>query len=150
MTPPEIRGGNEQQISDDDLARRMIQVMIAAAHADGGMDAQERQKIMEKLEDNGLDNEEKEFLTESLDHPLSMDRLVQGITDPAVGRSMYMLAVATVTIDTPEERLWLDTLAARLNISHELKIFIEEQYGRQTAVLFFIMRGAFRVKTKTI
>ncbi|RUM45307.1 MAG: DUF533 domain-containing protein [Desulfocapsa sp.] len=131
VPPPGSRGDNEQQLTDDALARRMIQVMIAAAHADGGMDLKEQQTILEKLESRGLDDEEKDFLMASLEHPLSMDNLVHGITDPAACRSMYMLAVATVAIDTPEERIWLDDLATRLHISNELKTFIEEQYAQK-------------------
>ena len=77
-----------------------------------------------------LAEEEKQFLLAEMDTPLPMNELVNGITDPGTCRAMYMLAAATVSIDTPEERAWLDTLADRLHISGELKAFIEEQYGQ--------------------
>ncbi len=130
VPPPGPGTAGEVKISNDDLARRMIQVMIAAAHADGTMDMEEKQAILTKLASQGLAEEEKTFLVAEMDNPLPMDELVHGITDPGTCRAMYMLAVATVTIDTPEERAWLDALADRLQISSELKSFIEEQYGQ--------------------
>ncbi len=130
VPPPAPGAKNDAAPTADELARRMIQVMIAAAHADGAMDEQEKQAVLDKLESQGLEPEEKDFLVAEMDSPPAMDRLVAGITDPGTCRTMYMLAVATITIDTPEERAWLDELAARLGISDDLKGFIEEQYGR--------------------
>jgi uncharacterized membrane protein YebE (DUF533 family) len=130
VPPPGPGAAGDKKLSDDELARRMIQVMIAAAHADGTMDMQEKQAILSKLESQGLAEEEKQFLLAEMDTPLPMNELVNGITDPGTCRAMYMLAAATVSIDTPEERAWLDALAEQLHISNELKSFIEEQYGQ--------------------
>ncbi len=115
--PPAPAEENKFELSNDELARRMIQVMVAAAHADEVMDDAEKQTILEKLKKQGLDPEEKEFLLSELDKPLPIAELTSSITEPATCRTMYMLAVAAITIDTPQERTWLDELARRLNIS---------------------------------
>ena len=113
--------------SGNALAIRMIQVMAAAAHADGVMDADEERAVLDKLRGAELTQEEKMFLLGELHQPKSIDVLVEGITDPGIARTMYMLAVAAIDIDTEAERTWLDTLASRLGISTEMKAFLEEQ-----------------------
>jgi uncharacterized membrane protein YebE (DUF533 family) len=101
--------------------------MAAAAHADGEMDADEERAVLEKLRGAELSQEEKMFLLGELHQPKTIDELVEGINDPAVAKTMYMLAVAAIEIDTEAERTWLDTLAGRLGLSTEMQGFIEDQ-----------------------
>ncbi len=93
------------------------------------MDADEERAVLEKLRGADLTQEEKMFLLGELHQPKSIDALVAGIEDPAVAKTMYMLAVSAIEIDTEAERGWLDTLAERLGISQEMQAFIEEQAG---------------------
>jgi uncharacterized membrane protein YebE (DUF533 family) len=93
------------------------------------MDAEEKQTILQRLEKQGIDEEEQNFLLSELDSPLPIEAITANITEPSTCRTMYMLAVAAITIDTPQERAWLDKLAGQLKISPELKEFIEEQHG---------------------
>ncbi|MDR2549993.1 MAG: tellurite resistance TerB family protein [Desulfobulbus sp.] len=110
-----------------ELATRMIQVMVAATHADGGMDADEERAVLDRLRGAELNQEEKMFLLEELHRPQSIEALTAGIDDPAVAKTMYMLAVAAITIDTEAERTWLDQLGERLGISQGMRSFLEEQ-----------------------
>lgn len=111
----------------DELARRMIQVMIAAACADGAMDEQEEKAILDKLRDIELSQEEKMFMLEELHHPKDIATLTEGISQPSVAKAMYMLAVSAVAIDTEKERSWLDELARSLGLSPAVQKFIEDQ-----------------------
>lgn len=111
-----------------DLAVRMIQVMVAAAHADGVMDEQEERAVLDRLRGAELTQEERLFLLGELHQPKSIEQLTEGVTDPGVARTMYLLAKATATIDTEAERAWFDQLASRLGLSKEIQAFIEEQY----------------------
>ena len=111
-----------------DLAVRMIQVMVAAAHADGVMDEQEERAVLDKLRGVDLSQEEKMFLLGELHQPKSIEQLVDGVVEPGLARTMYMLAVAAAKIDTEAERAWFDQLAGRLGLSKEIQAFIEEQY----------------------
>jgi uncharacterized membrane protein YebE (DUF533 family) len=104
---------------DSTIAIRCIQAMIAAAHADGAMDAQELKAIMERLERAELTPEEKEWLIREFQRPLSIDELCEGITDPAVARTMYMLAKSAIVVDTDAERKWLSRLAKALGLEEE-------------------------------
>ena len=105
----------------------MIQVMIAATHADGVLDAKEEEAILAKLKNSGLTTEEKMFLINELHSPQTVDQLAAGITEPKLANALYSLAANAIAIDTPAERAWLDELAARLNISKALQSFLEEQ-----------------------
>jgi uncharacterized membrane protein YebE (DUF533 family) len=111
----------------EELAIRMIQVMIAAAHADGSLDMAEEQAILERAGKAGLSQEEKMFLLDELHRPKTIADLTAGIADPSVAKTMYLLAAGTVAIDTEAERLWLDQLATGLGLSKAMQNFIEEQ-----------------------
>lgn len=110
-----------------ELAVRLIQVMIAATHADGVMDQAEERSVLDKLRGAELSQEEKMFLLDELHQPKSVEALTAGINNPSVAKTMYMLAVAAVEIDTEAERAWLDQLARKLGLSKEIQAFIEEQ-----------------------
>ncbi len=114
-------------LAGQEMAVRLIQVMVAAAHADGVMDAEEERAVLDRLRGAELTQEEKMFLLNELHQPKSIGELTAGIGDPAVAKTMYMLAVAAIDIDTEAERAWLNELAGQLGISGEMQRFIEEQ-----------------------
>lgn len=133
--PPPIPGGPVAPPQDlqptsgqeENLALRLIQVMIAAAHADGGMDRDEESKILERLQGQGISQEEKRFILTEMHDPKSIDQLTDGINDPRVAQTMYSLAVSAVVVDTAEERAWLDALGTKLSISEGMRRFIENE-----------------------
>lgn len=108
------------------LAFRMIQAMIAAAHADGCLDAEEEAKILEKLRKQGMSREEKQVLLRELHAPRPIEQLVAGINDPAAAQMMYSIASLAIEIDTEAERQWLDQLARALRISPTMQRFLED------------------------
>lgn len=114
-------------IDSQELAIRMLQAMIAAAHADGTMDEKEEAAVLDRLKNADLSQEERMFLFAELHAPKSIDELTAGITDPATAKAIYLLAVSTIEIDTPEERGWLDQFALQLGLSKAVQAFIEEQ-----------------------
>lgn len=122
--PPATIGSG---LDSSELAIRMIQVMVAAAHADGVMDADEERAVLDRLRGADLSQEEKMFLLNELHQPKSLVALTDGISDPAVAKTMYMLAFAAIEVDTEAERAWLDELASHLGVSSEVQAFIEEQ-----------------------
>ncbi|EKD39172.1 MAG: hypothetical protein ACD_75C00488G0006, partial [uncultured bacterium] len=125
--PPQTPVAETTPARTEELAIRLIQVMIAAAHADGSLDAAEEQAILERAGKAGLSREERMFLLDELHKPKTIADLTVGMGDPAVAKTMYMLAAGTIAIDTETERLWLDQLAAGLGLSKAMQSFIEEQ-----------------------
>lgn len=115
------------QIDPQELAKRMIRVMIAAAHADGALDEDEEKAILARLKNTDISQEERLFILDELHQPKSISELTDGISDPSIAKTMYMLAVNAIAIDTAGERAWLDDLALRLSLSKAVQAFIEEQ-----------------------
>lgn len=113
-------------LSEQDVACRLIQVMVGAAHADGTLDSEEEKAILDRLRDVELAQEEKMFLLEELHHPRSIAELTQGIEDARLGQAMYAVAVSAVNIDTESEREWFNELGTALGLSAEVCKFIEE------------------------
>ena len=120
-------GEENSTITTEVLARRMIRVMIAAAHADGTLDEGEEQAILGKLRGAELNGEEKMFLLDELHNPKTMEELTTGITDPASAKTMYLLAAGVIRVDTDAERNWLDAFGHALGLSPAVRQFLEEQ-----------------------
>lgn len=110
-----------------DLALRLLQVMIAAAHADGTLDEEEEKAILTRLKTVELTSEERLFFLDELHKPKSIAELTDGISDPTIAKTLYMVAVNAIAIDSPGERAWLDQLAAALSLSKAVQQFIEEE-----------------------
>jgi uncharacterized membrane protein YebE (DUF533 family) len=117
----------EASPATQDLALRLIRMMIAAAHADGTLDEEEEKAILARLKTVELSSEERLFFLDELHQPKSIDELTADITDPAIAKTLYMVAVTAIAIDSPGERAWLDQLAAALSLSKAVQQFIEEE-----------------------
>ncbi len=122
-SPAKTTSGSPEE---QELALRMIQVMIAAAHADGNLDLDEEKEILQKLRGANLENDEKAYILSQFHSPKSIAELTAGIQNPQICQAMYSLAVSSIVVDTELERQWLDNLARALNISKEMQSFIEE------------------------
>jgi len=133
--PPPIPGNSQpppppvpmETAQSDQIALLMIRTMIAAAHADGIFDRDEEQAILKRIQESDLNKDEKMFFLDELAHPKSLPELLETRPDQAGARAMYLAAVSAIAIDTPEERQWLDQLAAGLELSPTIQKFIEEQ-----------------------
>ena len=105
---------------EDARARLMLSAMIAASKADGYIDAGEQEAIFGRIDDLGLDAEEKGFVMDEMRKPLSIDDLVEGATTPEAAIEVYTASVLAIDPDHPAEKAYLDMLAARLNLPAEL------------------------------
>jgi uncharacterized membrane protein YebE (DUF533 family) len=98
------------------LAETLIVAMIAAAKSDGHIDAEERGRIYQRLEEGGLQPEEVAFLQRELTEPVDIERIVGGTRTREEAVEIYTASLMAVRTDTPQERDYLATLAGRLNL----------------------------------
>lgn len=124
--PPSLPTTAAPETGDDALARSILVAMIAAAKADGHIDDQEKQKILGKISEGGLTDEEQAFLAAELASPLDFSKVVDSATGPEHAIQLYAASLLAISPDTPAERGYLDMLAARLGIDAELKTTIEQ------------------------
>jgi uncharacterized membrane protein YebE (DUF533 family) len=120
--PPDPTGEAEEA-----EALLMIRAMIAAAKADGRVDAAERAAIAAQLDAAGLSAEERDFVLADFDRPLSPEALARDATDPMLRARLYAAAFAGAGEVTPPERTWLDALAQALKLDKAAAAAIEER-----------------------
>ncbi|MGE0210198.1 MAG: tellurite resistance TerB family protein [Parvibaculaceae bacterium] len=112
------------------LGLALITAMIAAAKADGHIDAAEQQKIFGRIDQAGLGAEEKAFLMDELRKPLDIDAVVKAATSTEVAAEIYAASVLAIDPDDPAEQAYLSMLASRLKLDPGLKANIEAEVAR--------------------
>lgn len=113
--------------AEETEALLMVRAMIAAAKADGGVDAAERAAIAGQLDAAGLSAEERDFVLADFDRPLTPDALAREARDPMLRARLYAAAFAGAGDITPPERAWLDALAQALKLDKAAAAAIEER-----------------------
>jgi uncharacterized membrane protein YebE (DUF533 family) len=104
----------------------LVRAMIAAAAADGVIDANERQRVLQRAATAGVDAETRAFLEAELAVPQSADR-IGALTRPGLAREAYAAAALAIDLDSEPERRFLQTLGAALGLDEDARIAIHEQ-----------------------
>lgn len=110
----------------EENARLMIRAMIQAAKADGEIDAEERQKILDHLEGAGPD--EIAYVREQLNAPLDLQGLVAETGENAKAQ-VYAMSAMAIRVDSDAERAYLDSLARGLGLSDAAQARIHQAMG---------------------
>ena len=114
IVPAGVPATAEAMPQGPEVAVLLVRAMIAAAKADGTIDADERARIVDRFGD--LDAEERAFLEAEMAAPLDLDGLIGGVTDPALQAEVYAASLMAIDLDTPAEKLYLQLLAAKLGL----------------------------------
>jgi uncharacterized membrane protein YebE (DUF533 family) len=120
LLPPPRGTGFEPEAASEATALLFIRAMIAAAAADGAIDAEERTAILGGLREAGFDQEANEWLEGEMASPASIEALAQGAQSPEVAAQIYTAARIAINPDTPKEKDFLAGLAASLGLDAEL------------------------------
>jgi uncharacterized membrane protein YebE (DUF533 family) len=104
----------------DELGRTLLRAMIAAAQADGRLDARERQAIEARIQALALGEEDRARLRAELHRPVDMQTLASAATTPEIAAEIYTASLLAIDVDTPAERAYLSLLAARLALPEKL------------------------------
>lgn len=116
----------------EELGKTLVRAMIAAAKADGQIDAEEKDRIFKRLETMQLTAEEKAFVFDELSSPLDIDAVVARADTPEHAAEIYAASLVAISADTPAERAYLDALASRLQLSPGLVAEIHKTAGAQS------------------
>ncbi|WP_324132198.1 tellurite resistance TerB family protein [Bosea sp. (in: a-proteobacteria)] len=118
---PAPRGtGFEAEAATEATALLFIRAMIAAAAADGAIDAEERTTILGGLREAGFDQEANEWLEQEMASPASIETLVAGAESPELAAQIYTAARIAINPDTAGEKNFLAALSAELGLEAEL------------------------------
>lgn len=107
----------------------LIRTMIAAAKADGAIDADERAGIARQLDGAGLTAAERDFVLADFGHPLTPEALAAEARDPMLAAQLYAAAFAATRAITDGERAWLDAFARALRLDRAAVGAIEKRLG---------------------
>jgi uncharacterized membrane protein YebE (DUF533 family) len=97
-----------------------IRAMIAAAAADGRIDAKEQQKILGGLQQAGMDEAAQQFLSNEINNPATVEDLAAAVSSPQDAVQVYTAARVAVDVDNDEEHEFLAQLAEALDIDEKL------------------------------
>jgi uncharacterized membrane protein YebE (DUF533 family) len=112
--------GFEPGAVSDEAAQRYIRTMIAAAAADGRIDADEQQRIMGDLQQAGMADAARRFLAAEISNPATPAELAAGVRSPEEAVQVYTAARVSIDLDTNEEHVFLSSLARELGIDDAL------------------------------
>jgi uncharacterized membrane protein YebE (DUF533 family) len=106
----------DDKAATNTLSLLLARAMIAAAKADGQIDAGESQRILNQI--NGLDlaADDKAFLFEEYARPLDLQALAAAVDSPEHGAEVYAASLLMVDPPSPPERIYLDALARELGL----------------------------------
>ncbi len=119
LPPPEDTAATEA------LSLKLIRAMIAAAKADGRIDAKESAQIFGQVDALGFDEEQKSFLLTEISKPLSAQEIAASARSPEEATEIYAISVMTVNPHGQAERGYLSTLANGLKLDPALAQAIE-------------------------
>ena len=98
----------------------MIRAMIAAAHADGHIDAAEQGRIFTHVDRLGLAADDKALLFDELRRPLGLLERVELTPDLEAGAEVYAASLLAIDPEQPIAQRYLAELASRLALPAEL------------------------------
>jgi uncharacterized membrane protein YebE (DUF533 family) len=108
------------QQGDGKLSVLLARAMIAAAKADGEIDVQESQTILNQINGLALPSEDKAFLFEEYGRPLDIAGLAAAVPTPEQAAEVYTASALMVDPPSPPERIYLDALASALGLDGAL------------------------------
>ena len=128
VTAPEAApkgSGFEPAAVTNESATLYIKAMIAAAAADGRIDAAEHAKVIGSLKQAGLDDGAEEFLANELNNPASIEDLASAVSTPEEAVQVYTAARIAIEPDSQAEGRFLAGLAGALGIDAKLAAHID-------------------------
>jgi uncharacterized membrane protein YebE (DUF533 family) len=115
----------------EELGKTLVRAMIAAAKADGRIDADEKEAIFGKLETMNLSSEEKAWVFDELSSPLDINAVAARADTPEHATEIYAASLVAITADTASERAYLDALASKLRLAPALVAEIHKAAGEK-------------------
>jgi uncharacterized membrane protein YebE (DUF533 family) len=127
--PPITKPIPEAPRFTQDEALLLVKAMIAAAAADGEIDADERAHVLGELEACSPSDEDRAQVSAWLDRPPAMHEIAMAASDPKLAEQVYAVSCLAIEVDTAQERGYLQVLARSLGLPAERVQEINSQLG---------------------
>lgn len=114
---------------DDDAAWVLLQAMIASAAADGEIDPDERQKIVDKAREAQLSSADMQKLEQEMQAPKTAEQVAALATGDEHKKLIYRLSIQAIVVDTEEEKDHLRRLGIALGLAYGDIVAIHQELG---------------------
>ena len=105
-----------QALTGPDTERLVLRAMIGAAQVDGHVDDKEMEKILGRMHDDEVTEEERRAAREEVQRPVDVEALGGQVSRPEVATEVYLAALMAVDIDSEAERDYFRRLAKALRL----------------------------------
>jgi uncharacterized membrane protein YebE (DUF533 family) len=126
LRPPQT--AQEQQALMD-IATLTLKAMINAAKADGQIDQAEAGRLVGKLKEGGLTEEEQGFVMTEMQKPSDTDAIVRAVPNQQVAAQIYTASLMAIEVDTDAERRYLEELAGKLGLNQYTVGYLHQAVG---------------------
>jgi uncharacterized membrane protein YebE (DUF533 family) len=113
--PPET-----DPVGAESLSLLLVRAIIAAAKADGKIDAAESQKILSHINTLDLPDDDKAFLFEEYARPLDIEALARDVRTREQATEVFAASALMLEPPSPPERIYLQGLADALSLEPSL------------------------------
>ncbi len=117
-------GMSHQQANDE--ATILIRAMIYAAKADGRVDREETENVLQRLGE--ITQDEIDFVRQELTRPLDVEGFIRSIPR-GMEQQVYAMSLLAIDLDTHPEAKYLHQLAQGLGMSPQVCNQINQQLG---------------------
>jgi uncharacterized membrane protein YebE (DUF533 family) len=108
----------------------LVHIMVAAAEADGEVDQDEQDRILQALDATGGGETERRLLPEALRQPSPLAQLLRQAQDTHLGAHAYAASLLALDQHSRVNQAYLDYLAARLGLPAEVTNSLNRRYRR--------------------
>ena len=117
----------QQQANDAEI---ILLAMIDAAKADGQVDADEFNKIMNSIKSSGVGQDGVNYVLQKLQGPMETAKIVSATRGrPDLAAQVYSASLMAIDVDTDAERNYLAKLAGAMGLSSQVIQNIEQLTG---------------------
>jgi uncharacterized membrane protein YebE (DUF533 family) len=117
----------EQQVLD--VAQLTIRAMINAAKADGRIDEQEAQRLLGKMQEDGVTEEERAFVMAEIQKPMETEAIASAVPNQQVAAQVYTASLMAISVDTDAEKRYLRDLAGKLGLNQQAVAYLHQAVG---------------------
>lgn len=117
----------ERQVLD--VATLTIRAMINAAKADGRIDEQEAERLLGKMQEDGVTEEERNFVMQEIRKPMETDAIVRDIPNQQVAAQIYTASLMAIQVDTQAEQRYMQELAGKLGLPQPVVAYLHQAVG---------------------
>jgi uncharacterized membrane protein YebE (DUF533 family) len=117
----------EQKV--EDMATLTIRAMINAAKADGQIDQQEAQRLLGKMQEDGISEAERQFVLSEMQKPMETDAIARAVPNEQAAAQIYTASLMAIQVDTDAEKRYLQELASKLGLNQHAVAYLHQAVG---------------------